>query len=541
MHFFYSFVPVLMVSSTLLAFQWIFGGIQPARTISILPWLLAFALEAMLFLPQRHHGEDMFSARRRVWRSLVRDPLTWLSIAATLILVIPFFNRALCPICDYDKILDLFLKSDYAKMTDLTPAKTQPIFASLAAAPVKYMPSCLEASEHLTTVMWFFPTFVCMLSAKHALVRRGKRQLMELMAWSGAGLAILGFIQIAAGAPGAWWVEEKPRGEFFSSFGYANMAASFFALTLSISLAVWRRRVKEAINIRRDILATGRAKSPPKTLWIRAHYPLALAAANFFACLFSGSRAAALFAFAISGIAAVYVLAGVFVGRSKPAQRAKDLKRAVYYAIGIFACILAAVIFSPRKMESVSFAETLNRIGGRPSLYRDIAWDLVKDEPVWGIGGWSYRHLAVDKLNDAIVNAVDAKAAESARRTKDFFTNNQWANGFANIHNDYLQFLCEHGSVFCAMLLAMLVILYWPLVSTWYSLIKKVRFEKRPDHLPAHPYAIYVLPESAFFILIGTICVFIHAFADCPLRSPANMALLAVSIVCIKGYLPHEA
>lgn len=540
MHFIYSFLPVLMVSLTMLAFQWIFGGIQPARTITIVPWLMAFALEALLFLPERRDGEDMFTARTRVWRSLGRDPLTWFALIATIILVLPFFNRALCPICDYDKILDLFLKSEYARMPDLTPDKTAPVFASLAAAPVKYMPSCLDPSEHLTCVMWFVPTFAVVLAAKHALTRHGKRRLMEMMAWSGAALAVLGFIQIATDAPGAWWVEEKPRGEFFSSFGYANMGASFFAMTLAISLAVWRTRVKETIDLRREIIRSGSAVRPPRTLWIRAHYALVPAVANFFACLFSGSRAAVIFAISISSIASVYVVAGVFVGRSRPSDRAKDVRRGVYYAFGVLAAVLGAMLFAPKGVGGASFLESLNRIGGRPSAYRDVAWRLVQKYPLWGTGGWGYSHLAVDEINTAIANAKDPKSAAAAKKMREAFTDTRWGNGSANIHNDYLQFLCEHGSIFTALLLAMTINLFWPLVYTWYKLAKKIRFEKRPDHLPAHPHALYVLPEGAFFTLLGVICVFIHALADCPLRSPANLSLLLVSIACIKGYLPRE-
>ena len=516
-----------MTGLTLLVYAWIFGGAQPDKTLAILPWTAALALEALLFLPQRREGEDMFSARERCWGGLSRDPLSWLAVAVLLILALPFFNRALCLHCHYDKVFALFLRSEYAQMTD--PVQYAPIFAKLAAPSIPQLPFCLEPAEHLTVVMWFLPSFISMLAAKHALTRHGKRTLMELMAWNGAALAILGFIEIATDAKGAWWTVPDHKGEFFSSFGYANMAGSYFALALGISIGVWRTRVAEAATERLEYSAEGEGTRPPKTLWIKAHYTLAAVVLNFFGGIATSSRAGLCFAFALAALGIVYVIAGIFVGRTDSRKKAGDLLRAVYYIIGAALFILAVFIFAPKETIRETFSRTssfevVDRIGGKSSEYQKAAWRIFRDHPLWGVGGWGYSHLAIDKLSDA-----DAKA----------FVDDRWGSGTANVHNDYLQFLCEHGIIVMLVFTAMLVLLLAPLFRTWYNLSRQIRFEKRKSRLPAHPYFIYVLPPGAFWIFLGCICVFVHAFADCPLRSPANLSLLLVAIACISGYLPN--
>ena len=112
--------------------------------------------------------------------------------------------------------------------------------------------------------------------------------------------------------------------------------------------------------------------------------------------------------------------------------------------------------------------------------------------------------------------------------------------GGANVHNDYLQFLAEHGFIGFGLMAATVLFLLAPVASTWRHLVRKMRFAK-PSALPAKPVALFVLPAPAFCILMSALAIFIHGFGDCPLRSAAILALFYVSLASVPGFLPHEA
>jgi hypothetical protein len=52
------------------------------------------------------------------------------------------------------------------------------------------------------------------------------------------------------------------------------------------------------------------------------------------------------------------------------------------------------------------------------------------------------------------------------------------------------------------------------------------------------PNSIFIFPAGALFILLGIGSTLVHAFFDCPLRSPAILALFFTSLAAIEGFLP---
>ena len=128
-------LPVLLVFLTVVGFSWIFGGASCPHLLPVMPWLWAFALETLLFFPQRHALESIADARGRVWKALSRDPITYAAVSFMLMLVMPIFNRGLCPVCDYPMIL-----------SGVDPAPLIP-----------YSPFCVNIREHIGVMVWFVP------------------------------------------------------------------------------------------------------------------------------------------------------------------------------------------------------------------------------------------------------------------------------------------------------------------------------------------------------------------------------------------------
>ena len=107
------------------------------------------------------------------------------------------------------------------------------------------------------------------------------------------------------------------------------------------------------------------------------------------------------------------------------------------------------------------------------------------------------------------------------------------------MHNDYLQFLVEHGLVGLGALVAFALLLLWPVFRTWAWLVKGSRFQSKRDR-PPQPVQIFALPAPAFCILTADSVALLHAFGDCPLRSPAILTLFFVSLAAIPGFLPKR-
>ena len=204
---------VAMVASVLV---WLFGGTRGDLLTPVAPWLIVFLVEVIFCFPQRHRYESIYDARERVWKTLKRDPAVWVSLGLLALLLVPFLNNGLCPLCD-DKAIGQGLDPE---------------------PPVPIIPFCVNRLDHLNVVFWFALALPAMVAVRDGLTRRGKRLVLELIVWNGVAVAVLGFVQGAMDAPGPFW-SSLPNGrqasDFFATFGYPNMAGCFFMLAFALS------------------------------------------------------------------------------------------------------------------------------------------------------------------------------------------------------------------------------------------------------------------------------------------------------------------
>ena len=491
-------VPVLLVFLTLSAAAWLHGGTRTEAMLPVIPWLWALLFEALLFFPQRRPYEDPVAARRRALHDLGRDPLLYVTLIFVLILVIPFFNRGLCPVCDYPAI-----------MKGRSPDPSIP-----------FAPFCVDIPEHFNVVMWFVPALTAMLAARHALSRRGKRLLMEMLVWNAVALAALGFIQQATDAKSPLWADSGRRGIFFSSFGYVNMGGAYFAMMFAFAVGVWLTRVHEVAAM--PPVDTGKSIAQQLLMrFIRANYPLVAVAICMYAVLATLCRAAMLCMIVAAALAFLYYEGRLLFARS---NRAKNLKRAAFGLAGGAIIVISMFIFGPsqwtKELKTVSSHALLDRVSGKAQYHSRVATAILQDHPLFGVGGWGYRHLCTKYM------------------TNDELKQLQTVGG-ANVHNDYLQFLCEHGTVGFGFLVLVFVLLTVPIFKEWFKLYRAARF-MRKDVSPPSPRALYCLPPGTLWILLGDTALLICASGDCPMRSLAVLSAFFVSLACAEGYLPRE-
>ena len=497
----YRALPVVLVFLTDALYAWVWGGARFIPLIEWMPWVSLLALQTLFFFPQRHQWEDAVAARRRVWTSLARDPLTWISLAFLVLLLIPLCNKGLCPGCDYAAIR--------------AGASPRP--------PMPYLPWCVNIGEHAMSLMWGIPAMIAMLAVRHALVKHGKRMFLEMLAWNGVLLAIYGFILMGIGAKGPYgdpllnmW---KANAKFFSTFGYPNMGGSYFVLMCAISIGIWRQRWNEAGEI-----AAATAKDPvkPKHLWIRGNYPLVAAVLNFFGALCTLSRAAIIAVCILALIVFIYIFAGIFAGRRR--ERIRSLKGAAWATVGMLLFLVLVYVFAPeglsREMNTVSTIGVLDRVSGKSQYHSRVSMAIFKDYPFFGVGFWGYRHLCGSYMT-----------AEERPHLQ--------VEGGAYVHNDYLQFLCEFGAVGTVLIVAMFVFLLMPVIRDRYKSYHQSKFT-RPADEKVKTLALYSLPPSVFWTIVGVVMVLIHACGDCPLRSGAVLSALLTSLAAMEGFISNN-
>lgn len=499
MRFLYDNIAAISIAVSVGLMAWLFGGTYSDLLVPVVPWLVFFLFEAVLIFPQKLEGESTYDARGRVWRAMKKDPLVWTAFGLVAVLAVPFFNNGLCPSCDAGLIAQ----------------------GMRAEPPVPYIPFCVNRIDHLNVFLWFAMAMTAMVAARHGLVARGRRTLIELLVWNGAVLAVLGFVQAATSAPGPLWQPLGDAGgdpQFFSTFGYPNMAGDYFTVLFGLSIAAWRRRLQDlSAEFRANAVAEQRNRY--KLFW-RKHFYLVFAAIFFFAAVNTLSRAAMMLVTSFAFIAFLHS----FLCFTRHLKRAERLRKCsvCLLALGIVVFLASYTIPASiqREVDSLDTDVVLSRVAGKGQYHERVASEIWEDNVLFGCGGWGYKHFSMPKLTE--------KERKSYQRV-----------GGVNVHNDYLQFLAEHGLVGFGAMVALVMMLLYPVAKAWAKLVKAARFAPRHD-APAKPVVIFALPGPACMVLLACLATFIHGFGDCPFRSPAILTMFFVALAAVPGYLPPE-
>ena len=483
---------------------WLYGGAQSWPLVLTVPWLMLFMVEILLVFPQPHRNESVYDARERVWEKMRADPLVWTAFGLLVLLVIPFVNNGLCPVCDKDLV---------AQGMNPNP-------------PIRFLPFCVDRYEHLNVFLWCVTALSCMVATKHCLTRHGKRLLLELIAWNGTALAVLGFVQVVCGAPGPFW-QTLPNGgkymHFFSAWGYENMAGDYFTAVFCIAVGLWRWHYDESRTQTLEVSVHSGTK--PRDLFWKQNLYLIPAAVCFFAALNTLSRSAIILA---SSAAAVFFV-HTFISFAARVSRSRRVKAVAICGLVLGVIAFCALSYTPKSLkkevDTLGTTEILDRVTGKGEgkTQADIAIGLWKEHKLFGCGGWGYRHLYFSQVD------------ESVRKRMEKY---EWARtGRANVHNDYLQVLAEHGLVGLGAFVAIVFLLLKPYFLAWRVLAKSARFRPAKER-PPRPMRIFALPAPAFCIVTAALATFIHGFADCPLRSAAVSTLFFVELAAIEGFMP---
>ena len=478
MKVFFHIVPVFLALLPVLFAAWEKAWSAHGTTS---PHLLVCALIAFVgtfLLPQAHKDESRLHAMKRVVRLVIGDPFVYLGAAFLLLLVIPLYNQGLCPACDARAIA--------------AGASAQP--------PYAYLPFCVNPDEHGSLLRWFTAAFATAFAFRHGLVGIGRRIGYEALVWNGALLAAYGFVLLPLG--------KVDSSYSFSVFGYPNQGGSFFVLSLALSLGLWGYRIMRASRPEREA-------DPVSHPLLARHYPAIPAALTFFASVATLSRAAMLFALSLAGVFFVYVFVASIAGKRR-VHRVKGLSGILI----LISVLLSVVLYAPpvvqKEFATLTTRGITDRAAGKGQYHERVASAIMRDYPFFGIGGWGYRHFCRQYM--------DKKELRGLQVT-----------GGANVHNDYLQFVAEHGLVGFALLAIAFILLLRSVWRRWWLQYGYYRFSPT-ERTPVSPQLIYAVEPTVFFAVLGIVAVLLHALGDCPLRSPVVVITLFAVPVATLGF-----
>ena len=455
--------------------SWARGGSAPAYFWAI-PWLALGIVELMFLLPPSGNATSPHNAVRRVWRGLLRDPIFYAGGVLILFLLLQWLNGP-----------REMIRNAATATWEYTPP------------PWPGLPCCVNRADAAQVLLWAIGAYAVLLALRHGMRFAAKRWLLQVIVYNGAVLSLVGLLHLMTGTSNLFWIRPIEV-YFFSTFGYPNHASAFFTLVTAINLGL----LFEALD--------GQRQESAGSSWLM----IALAL-NLLGVCFALGRAGMVLTLGILVVAALYGVIYLW-NRTSLATRLR-----LWVLIG--GMVLAAGFFSVTVPDNVVIRElrTINWLhlhrqlqGDRAELARS-AIDIWQDYPWAGVGGWGFRRYV-----GIYMGPEKYEYLRSAGR--------------ANVHNDAVQYLCEHGVIGLVLILGLIFVLIGQL---WFRLAVMPR---KHDDGAIQPRSWFMsVSPVVWFCIIGTSATVIHSLIDLPFRNMAIIATWFIALASAPSFVPRRS
>ncbi len=344
------------------------------------------------------------------------------------------------------------------------------------APPVSWLPSSINGPDASRMLHWFVPAWTCILAVRNRLLSGESRNLLaRLVTMIAAALALFGIVQMLLRVQLVYGLQDgSAHSHFFASFGYSNHAGAYFTLVFALASALLLDDLFDSHSRR-------------WTVWrvlLAVAAVLCLGAASL-----SMSQAGIINSWGIACVVstAVVVLSWKHWG---PVARFN-----VVVAIVAFACLAFFLVSglgqtrASREYETFGKGNVAEKVEGRQYMPR-AAFRMWRDAPWFGVGGWGYRYLLPEYIEEERLARLGP--------------------GAANAHCDPLQFLAEFGAIGSGLLLGCVLTMVAPIVrsGSW----------RRP---------------GVYIALVGLAATWVHSLVDLPFRNPAILCTWVVILAIL--------
>jgi len=464
----------VMVHVALLAvfLAWVHGGTR-VEYLSAIPWLSLIVLEFVLILPPTQKGETLDMARARTTRALLLDPLLYMGLALFGFLLFQYLNSGCTLILDINTNTWVFSKP-----------------------PASWAPFSIDPHESRQMLYWFPPALAVALGVKHGINRRGKIYLLRALVTNGAVLSLFGMVQMLSETKNLFWMTPM-TGCFFASFGYNNHAGTFFALLLMVNIGLLIHALLAPENARQN------------GIWLGITLLF-----NLLGAWLSLSCTAILISMAAVGIGGFY---GIRYAWKQITIGVRLKSLAVFLTLLAFGLSCVFFFFPNNPVLHAMDTAQYRCVDINDSQAKQLTtgWRIWKDHPWFGVGGWGFRQYAV---------LPEYMGAEEHAH---------WPVGSANLHNDVVQFLVEHGAVGFGLMLGAVILLLIPISKRlWFAHISHF------DGWSGEDWLLLRISPIAVAALTATTITFLQSLYDLPFRSPAILVTWTLVLACAPAFLP---
>lgn len=449
--------------------SWARGGSSPYY-LWALPWLALFTIELMFTLPLRRIGDSPRSAVRHLLRRIVRDPVFYFGLGLIIFLLIQYLN---------------------------SPRELEWIAADsewrFSAPPIPDLPSSIDTDGAKQVLIWFIATVTAVLAVRNCTTHNAKFFILRAISINGALLAILGLVQAVWSPDKLFWYRPMPV-QFFSTFGYPNHAGAFFCLVSAVNMGLLIRAMAAIDENNHPVL-----------------YSITLIF-NILGAYFSLCRAAMI-------LETVLIVVGLIYGclYLMPRVGGGSITKILAATVVLFGCLGVMILrvgdFS-REVNSIGKESMTTVYGGDRKILADAAVKIWQDNPWPGVGGWGFRHTVALYVPKSQWKKLDE------------------SHGKANVHNDFLQFLCEHGAIGGGLMAAIVITIFVHLV--WNLTHMRRAFNQNLDR---NSTWIGSVPPTVVMSIAGLTCTLVHSTIDLPFRSSAILITWFVILACLPGLI----
>ncbi len=187
--------------------------ISPGSVLEYLPlaWFAAGLIEITLLFPTARKGEEVYDARRRVWISILKDPVFHVGVVGFLFLLLQTLNGPRV----------LFFNRQTGAW-------------EYAAARIRDFPSCVNQLASVQALFWNILAIPAVLVVRNGLGKKGRLLLLKYLVLVAAMVALYGLVIYNPKASG-------PRP--FANFPDSISAGIYFFMHFCVACALYTNEV----------------------------------------------------------------------------------------------------------------------------------------------------------------------------------------------------------------------------------------------------------------------------------------------------------
>ena len=193
--------------------------IGPDSVVEYLPlaWFAAGLVEITLLFPTARKGEEVYDARRRVWTSILKDPVFHTGVVAFLFLLLQTLNGP--RVLAYDRAAGAWVFS---------PAR------------IRDFPACVSQLASVQGLFWNILVIPAMLVMRNGLGKKGRQLTLKLLVMVASLVALYGLIVY----------DPRAAAPHFANFPDAISAGVYFFMHFCIACALYTTEVGMEIRDR---------------------------------------------------------------------------------------------------------------------------------------------------------------------------------------------------------------------------------------------------------------------------------------------------